>query len=255
MSSLLEEEKEKEQIKNIDLPESVNQNSYSVGQKFCAEFIGTFFLLFVGSGIGVFTNGDLVAVILSNGLVIAAMIYPFGRISGAHFNPSVTIPMFLRQKITIKELAYYLVAQFSGGLVGSLFVFLCNRGRLDNLGSTQIGDFLKEGGELDAWSYIGALLSETILTFGLVMVVFASTVKRNNFNNLTGLIISITLIMLIFTGFYLSGGSMNPVRSIPPAVYEAIIGGNTTAIKQIWIYIIGPIMGGILASLVSLYLN
>ena len=253
MSSLLEDSaEEKEQIKNIELPEPVNENSYSVGQKFFAEFIGTFFLLFVGSGIGVFTNGDLVAVILSNGLVIAAMIYPFGRISGAHFNPSVTIPMFLRKKITIKELAYYLVAQFSGGLVGSLFVFLCNRGRLDNLGSTQIGEFLKEGGELDAWSYIGALLSETILTFGLVMVVFASTVKRNNFNNLTGLIVGATLIMLVATGCRLSGGSLNPARSLAPAVYEAI-NGKTDALKQLWIYFLGPIIGGILAGFASLY--
>ena len=84
------------------------------------------------------------------------------------------------------------------------------------------------------------------------MVVFGSTVKRNNFKNLTGLIIGITLTMLIFTGFNLSGASMNPVRSIPPAVYEAI-SGDTTAIKQIWIYIFGPITGGILASFVSLY--
>lgn len=263
MSSLMEDsmdDKEKVEIKGIDSLPSMKTNHYSIGQKFISEFIGCIFLLFIGSGIGVYTNGDIVPVVLANGFVVGALIYVFGRISGAHFNPSVSIPMYLSGNITLLELGYYTIAQLSGGFVGSLFVALCNKGNFKRLSSTQIGDYLKKYNDknekiIDVWSYISALLCEFLITFGLVTVVFASTVKKNNFNNLTGLIISITLIMLIFTGFYLSGGSMNPVRSIPPAVYEAIIGGNTTAIKQIWIYIIGPIMGGILASLVSLYLN
>ena len=235
----------------------IEENHYSIGQKFFSEFIGGIFLLFIGSGIGVYTNGDIVPVVLANGFVISSLIYIFGRISGAQFNPSVSIPMFLREKLTFKELIYYLIAQFSGGFVGSLLVALCNKGKFNRLSSTKIGDYLikyddEKNEIIDVWSYISALLCEFILTFCLVMVVFASTVKRNNFNNLTGLIIGITLIMLIFTGFHLSGASMNPVRSLPPAVYEAIIGGNTTAIKQIWIYIIGPICGGILASYISL---
>ena len=257
MSSLLEDSEEKKgkvEIENIDLLKEVNENNYSILQKFFAEFIGALFLLFVGSGIGVFTNGDIVPVVLSNGLVIGAMIYVFGRISGAHFNPSVSIPMCLRKKITVNELMYYLLAQLTGGFAGSLLVALCNRGKFENLSSTKVGDFLKnKENELDGWSYFSTFLCETVLTFCLVLVVFASTVKRNNFNNLTGLVVGITLIMLIFIGFHLSGGSINPVRSIPPAVYEAVIGKNYVAIKQIWIYIFGPIIGGILASYVSLY--
>lgn len=261
MSSLMEdsaEDKEKVEIKNIDSLLSLKDGNYSLGQKFFSEFIGCIFLLFIGSGIGVYTRGDIVPVVLANGFVVGALIYIFGRISGAHFNPSVSIPMYLNGKITLTELCYYLVAQLSGGFVGSLLVALCNKGKFDRLSSTKIGDYLikyddPNKSKIDIWSYISALLCEFILTFGLVMVVFASTVKKNNFNNLTGLIIGMTLIMLIFTGFSLSGGSMNPVRSIPPAVYEAIIGGDSTAIKQIWIYIIGPISGGIVASFVSLY--
>ena len=261
MSSLLEDtadDQEKVEIKNLESIKNIQDNNYTVKQKFLSEFIGCIFLLFIGSGIGVYTHGDIVPVVLANGFVVGALIYIFGRISGAHFNPSVSIPMYLMGKITLIELVYYTIAQFSGGFVGSLLVALCNKGKFDRLSSTQIGSYLiqyddKNATEIDLWSYISALLCEFILTFGLVMVVFASTVKKNNFNNLTGLIIAVTLTMLIFTGFYLSGGSMNPVRSIPPAVYEAIIGGNSTALKQIWIYIIGPISGGILASLVSLY--
>ena len=266
MSSLLkdsEEDKDKVEIKNMDNLEGLNQeNNYSVGQKFCAEFIGCIFLLFIQSGIGVYTKGDIVSVVLANGFVITSLIYIFGRISGAHFNPSVTIPMYLRKKITFSELIYYIIAQLSGGFVGSIFVALCNKGKFDRLSSTKIGTFLTKKCDnenkkcvenIDAGCYISALLCEITLTFGLVMVVFASTVKRNNFNNLTGLIIGVTLIMLIFTGFYISGASMNPVRSIPPAIYEAVIAGKTEAIKQLWIYIIGPITGGILASYVSIY--
>ena len=265
MSSLMEDsdDKDRVEIKDIDSLDALKNKDYSIGQKFLSEFIGCFFLLFIGSGIGVYTKGDIVPVVLANGFVVGALIYIFGRISGAHFNPSVSIPMYLAGKITFFELFYYTIAQLSGGFLGSLFVALCNKGNFDKLSSTQIGDYLikydkpeetKEV-DIDFWSYESAFLCEMILTFLLVMVVFASTVKKNNFNNLTGLIIGVTLIMLIFTGFYLSGGSMNPVRSIPPAVYEAVIGGKTKAIKQIWIYIIGPITGGVLASIVSIYFS
>ena len=254
------DEKEKVEIKNLDSMRNMQEtNNYTVKQKFLSEFIGCIFLLFIGSGIGVYTRGDIVPVVLANGFVVGALIYVFGRISGAQFNPSVSIPMYLMGKLSLYELVYYTIAQLSGGFVGSLFVALCNKGKFDRLSSTQIGNYLikyddENATSIDLWSYISALLSEFFLTFGLVTVVFASTVKSNNFNNLTGLVIGITLTMLIFTGFHLSGASMNPVRSIPPAVYEAILGGNSTALKQIWIYIIGPISGGILASLVSLYL-
>ena len=260
MISLLEdsEEKEKVEIKDIDSLPLKENITYSVGQKFFSEFIGCFSLLFVGSGIGVFTHGDIFPVVLANGFVVGALIFIFGRISGAHFNPSVSIPMFLNGRITKHELFYYTIAQLGGGFLGSLFVAICNRGNFDRLSSTQIGDYLikyddPNNDDIDLWCYVSATICEFILTFGLVMVVFASTEKKNNFKNLTGLIIGITLIMLIFTGFHLSGGSMNPVRSIPPAIFEAIFGGKSKAIKQLWIYIVGPISGGIIASFVSLY--
>ena len=267
MSSLMEdsEDKERVEIKDIDSLDNIKDNHYSMGQKFLSEFIGCFFLLFIGSGVGVYTQGQIVPVVLANGFVVGALIYIFGRISGAHFNPSVSIPMYLAGKITFFELFYYTLAQLAGGFLGSLFVALCNKGKFDKLSSTQIGDYLiyydknkeeetKEA-DIDFWSYMSAFLCEFFLTFLLVMVVFASTVKKNNFNNLTGLIIGVTLIMLIFTGFYLSGGSLNPVRSIPPAAYEAIFGDKPKAIKQIWIYIVGPISGGVLASIVSIYFS
>ena len=257
-----EESKENVEIKNVETLTNIihveNDNNYSKCQKFCCEFFGAFFLLFIGGGIGVFTRGQIVPVVLANGFVITSLIYIFGRISGAHFNPSVSIPMFLRGKITSDELLYYTVAQFSGGFAGTFYIALCNKGNFDRLSSTQIGNYLIKYDDenqqfIDTWSYMSAFFCELILTFGLVMVALGSTVKRNNFNNLTGIIMGLTLIMLIFVGFNLSGASMNPVRSIPPAILEAVFGGQTKAIKQVWIYILGPILGGLLATYISLF--
>lgn len=258
MSLINDENREKVEIKELDIGEFKEEKTYSKKQKFFAEFIGTLMLVFIGSGVGVYTNGDIVPVVFANGFVVTSLIYAFGRISGAQFNPSVTIPMFLQGKLNFGELIYYTIAQTTGGFCGSLFVAFCNKGKFNRLSSTKIGDYLinldkkEDHVDMDPWCYISALYCEFILTFGLVTVVFASTIKENNFNNLTGLVIGATLTMLIFTGFYVSGASMNPVRSLAPALLEAIFGGNTTAIEQIWIYIIGPISGGIVASYVSL---
>ena len=260
MSLINDENKEKVEIKEFDASEFKDEKTYSKKQKFLAEFIGTLMLVFIGSGVGVYTNGDIVPIVFANGFVVTSLIYAFGRISGAQFNPSVTIPMYLHSKLTFGELIYYTIAQTTGGFLGSLFVAFCNKGKFNRLSSTKIGDYLiyldkndKDGHyDLDTWCYISALYCEFILTFGLVTVVFASTIKENNFNNLTGLIIGATLIMLIFTGFHISGASLNPVRSLAPALLEAVFGGNSKAIEEIWIYIIGPISGGIVASYVSL---
>ena len=258
MSLINDENKEKVEIKEFDASEFKEEKKYSKKQKFLAEFIGTLMLVFIGSGVGVYTNGSIVPIVFANGFVVTSLIYAFGRISGAQFNPSVTIPMYLQNKLTFGELIYYTIAQTTGGLCGSLFVAFCNKGKFEKLSSTKIGEFITNpdnkdlADPMDPWCYISALYCEFILTFGLVTVVFASTIKENNFNNLTGLVIGATLIMLIFTGFHISGASLNPVRSLAPALLEAIFGGNNTAIEQIWIYIIGPIAGGIVASYVSL---
>ena len=108
---------------------------------------------------------------------------------------------------------------------------------------------LNDNNEIDAWCYISAFFCEVCITFILILVVLASTIEKNKYKNLTGLIIGFTLTMLIFTGFNISGASMNPARSLAPAFFEAVIGGNTTAIKQIWIYFFGPMAGSILGLL------
>ena len=241
----MEINKDEEVIKSLKEDNIILSKTIPPIHKFIAELIGTAFLVFVVTGVSIFSAGYI---IIYNGcfeaaFVLTSMIYIFGRISGAHFNPAVTIPMFLRKKITGIECCYYIIAQLIGAFTGSFFVGLCNKGDFKNLAGNVInGD--------EGWNYFSCFFIEIILTFGLVFVIFASTIKENNFGNLTGFIVGISLYFLGITGSHVSGGSLNPARSIAPAVIMAIM-GKTEPIKYLWLYIIAPIIGGILAG----YLN
>ena len=242
---------------NISNINNKNASEYSWKQKFFAEFIGGIFLLFIGSGVGVYTQGDLVPIALTNGMILGCLVYIFGPISGGHFNPSITVSEFLRKKLTLTELIYYIIAQIVGGFIGSALVALCNRGKFGMLASNQIAQYLitlkdKNNTKIDAWCYICALICEIVLTFFLIILfIFLTTSEHNKNNNVNGIIVGASLTMFIFTGFHISGGSLNLMRSLPPAVLEAIFGNNSTAIKQIWIYIVGPIVGSVIATYIA----
>lgn len=222
-------------------------------QKCIAEFLGTTFLVFVVTGIPLFANikkqldkdFDQSAYngAFEGALVLTTMIYIFGRISGGHFNPAVTLPMYLRSKISFGECIYYIIAQILGGFFGSILVVFCSQGNFANISpNTYI--------EYNSWSSISCFICEFILTFILVSVIFASTIKKNNFGNLTGFIIGTTLYFLGITGNNVSGASLNPARSIAPAILMRFI-GNYQPIKQLWLYILGPICGGVTAGYVA----
>ncbi len=237
-----------------------NGNVVSWRKKFFAEFIGGIFLLYIGSGVGVFTKGDLVPIALTNGMILGCLVYIFGPISGGHFNPSITISEFLRKRLTLTELIYYIIAQIVGGFIGSILVAVCNRGKFDRLASNQIAQYLItfndiNNTKIDAWCYICALLCEIILTYFLILLFISLTTSKHTRNsNVNGIIVGASLTMFIFTGFHISGGSLNLMRSLPPAALEAIFGHNNTAIKQIWIYIVGPVVGSVIATYTAPFL-
>ena len=237
-----------------------NGNEVSWRKKFFAEFIGGIFLLYIGSGVGVFTKGDLVPIALTNGMILGCLVYIFGPISGGHFNPSITISEFLRKRLTLTELIYYIIAQIVGGFIGSVLVAVCNRGKFDRLASNQIAQYLItfndiNNTKIDAWCYICALLCEIILTYFLILLFISLTTSKHTRNsNVNGIIVGASLTMFIFTGFHISGGSLNLMRSLPPAALEAIFGHNNTAIKQIWIYIVGPVVGSVIATYTAPFL-
>ncbi len=217
-------------------------------KKFICELIGTAVLCYLACGVAVMT-GSTVAIALAFGLVIVAMAYSIGNISGCHINPAVTIAKMVRKEMSVKEGLIYMCAQVVGAFVGSLLLALSVRS-FNNLGGNQIQPFLYSSeGSLDALSYIGAFVAEVVLTCIFVFVILAVTDKKHNLDKLAGIIIGATLTLVHLCGLGLTGTSVNPARSLAPAVLQAFA-GNTESLKQVWIWILAPLAGGILAAVV-----
>lgn len=202
--------------------------------KLVAEAIGTFVLVLFGTGTAVL-GGGIEGIAMAFGLSIIAMAYSIGTISGCHVNPAVSIAMFVNKRINATELVYYLVGQVIGGILGSLVLFTFLNLSTTNMGQNGFGD-LGAG---------GALLVEFILTFVFVLVIMVVTGRKGN-ANLAGLVIGFTLVLIHLLGIPLTGTSVNPARSLGPAVFA---GGE--ALSQLWVFIVAPILGGIVAAIVG----
>ena len=216
-------------------------------KKLICECLGTAVLCFLACGVAVW-SGNTVAIALAFGLVIVAMAYSIGNISGCHINPAVTIAMMVRKEISVKEGLLYMCAQVVGAFVGSLLLALCVRG-FGNLGGNAIQPMLYSNGQLDALSYIAAFVVEVILTFVFVFVIIAITDKKHDNTKIAGLVIGLTLTLVHLVGLGFTGTSVNPARSLAPAVLQAFA-GNTTSLTQVWIWILAPLAGGVLAAVI-----
>ncbi|HFJ9441859.1 MULTISPECIES: aquaporin [Bacillus] len=213
--------------------------------KAIAECIGTFVLVLFGTGTAVIGGGvegiGVLGIAMAFGLSIVAMAYSIGTISGCHVNPAVSIAMFINKRMTAKELAYYIVAQILGALLGTvtLVTILKSSGMtLSNLGQNSFGDL----------GASGSLIVEFVLTFIFILVIIAVTGKKG-ITNLAGIVIGLTLVLVHLLGISLTGTSVNPARSFAPALFA---GGE--AISQLWVFIVAPILGGIAAAMVGKYL-
>ena len=204
-------------------------------KKYAAEFIGTFALVFCGTGAVIVNQQSggslgLIGISLAFGIIISAMIYVFGNISGAHINPSVTIALAIGKATTKKDAVFYILSQILGALFASgLLKFLFSEN--ETLGATI------PSGEL-----MQSFIIEFILTFFLMLTILGVTSKKENANR-AGLLIGLMVTGIILVAGPISGGSFNPARSIAPA----IVSGDFTAL---WIYIIAPTLGTILAMLI-----
>lgn len=223
-------------------------NYYVQDNNQLAEFIGTAVLVIVGCGVAVATgcvgNDGLAATALAFGLAIVAMAYSIGNISGCHINPAVSFAMLISKKMTVKEFFAYVGSQIVGAIVGAALVGLFF-GRFTNLGGnaaqTALVDAYGDGGALGV-----ALVVEIVLTFIFVIAILGVTSKTDN-KAVTGIVIGLTLTLVHLLGIRLTGTSVNPARSIGPALLQ-MIGGDFTAISQIWISIVGPLCGAALAA-------
>lgn len=212
-------------------------------RKYIAEFIGTAVLVLFGTGIAVVSGGDLVATALAFGLSIVAMAYVIGNISGCHVNPAVSLAVLLSKKMTVKDFIGYVVAQILGGLFGSLILYAILR----SAGVTTLTAFGTNGfGVLNVW---GALLVEVVLTFVFVYTILGVTSDEKK-GAVAGIVIGLTLAFVHLLGINLTGTSVNPARSLAPALF---VGGE--ALKQVWVFIVAPLVGAALAALVYKVLN
>jgi len=212
-------------------------------KKYIAEFIGTFVLVFMGCGSAVFlgtgTAGGHLAVALAFGLSIVAMAYVIGNISGCHVNPAVSLAMLLRKKLSVTDFCGYVIAQIIGAIAAAgMLKVLLSFGLTDQTGG------LGSNGVANAGGPGGALLVEVILTFIFVFVIIGVTSDESK-SSVAGIVIGLTLTFVHIVGIPLTGTSVNPARSIGPALFA---GG--AALANIWVFILGPLVGAVLAVLV-----
>jgi aquaporin Z len=223
----------------------------SIPQQAIAEFIGTLALVFIGAGaasvivgLGGLNAGSLLAVAFAFGLVLAIMVSNLGHISGGHFNPAVTLAVWVTGKIESARAAVYIVVQLIGAVVGAGLLRLALPEALwkrTSLGATTVTHQLGSG---ITFSNGRAVLVEAMLTFFLVFTVFAMAVDdRGVFKSIAGLGIGLVLVFDIIVGGALTGASMNPARSFGPA----LMAGKWT---DFWVYVLGPVTGAIIAGAV-----
>ena len=209
-------------------------------RKYAAEFIGTFVLVFFGVGsavVGINVNGAL-GVALAFGLLLVALVYAIGPVSGCNINPAVTLGLLLVRRTSLAGAAGYWAAQILGGVLGGallkILVEWCKvTDRTGTLGSNSWGATINGG---------GAFLIEAVLTALLVLVVLLVT-GRLAAPGFAGLAIGVTLTAIHFVGIPLTGTGVNPARSIGSALFS----GSGHALSQLWLFIIAPLVGAVLA--------
>ncbi|MCD7892604.1 MAG: aquaporin [Erysipelotrichaceae bacterium] len=217
-------------------------------KKYVAEVIGTFVLVTFGCGTAIAVgcsseNGSgYLLTALAFGLVIVAMAYSIGNISGCHVNPAVSLAMLIRGQLSVTDFIGYIISQCIGSTLGCIvlgvvFGFDCG------FGANQIQAGWTNGTE------VGALIVEIILTFVFVLAIIGVTSKVEN-SAVSGLVIGLSLTLVHILGIALTGTSVNPARSLMPALFA---GG--VALSQVWIFIVGPLVGGALAAVVYSFLE
>lgn len=216
-------------------------------KKYTAEFIGTFVLVFFSCGAAAISGGidgklGIFGIAMIFGLSIVAMAYAIGHISGCHINPAVSLAMLINGKLNIGDFIGYLIAQFAGGIAAAalLKAVIGMSGKLDvsvtGLGADGYGPLSYVGLNLS-----GAVIVEIILTFVFVLTILGVT-SSDKTTPFAGIVIGLTLTFVHILGIPLTGTSVNPARSLGPAIFT---GGD--ALRQVWVFLAAPLAGAVLA--------
>lgn len=214
-------------------------------KKYLAELVGTFVLTFLGCGAAVSLNcgvdtASVVGTALAFGLTVVAMAYTIGGISGCHINPAITLGVLCSGRMSVKDAVGYWVGQFIGGILAAAVLHAITTATSGSiLGTTTGANACADGVPLGA-----GFLVEAVLTTLFVLVVLGATAKTNGAtNNFAGLAIGLSLTLIHLVGIHYTGTSVNPARSLGPALFQ---GG--AALSQLWIFIVAPLVGGALAA-------
>ncbi|WP_027431576.1 MIP/aquaporin family protein [Lachnospira multipara] len=220
-------------------------------KKFIAELIGTCVLVTLGCGTAMLVGcnavmgGGYILTALAFGLSIVAMAYSIGNISGCHVNPAVSFAFLIKGDLSIKDFCSYVCAQILGALAGAgILAFIFNTGKLVDM----TGGYGSNGVSGVGDNYATAIIVEIVLTYIFVMAILGVTSKKAKHGNVAGLVIGLTLTLVHILGIGLTGTSVNPARSLGPAIVAAI-DGNSDPIKCVWVFIVAPLIGAALAAL------
>ncbi|NDW08144.1 MIP family channel protein [Dysgonomonas sp. 520] len=211
-------------------------------KKYLAELVGTMVLVLMGCGAAVFAGANqpfdsvgTLGVAFAFGLAVLAMVYTIGKISGCHINPAITLGLLLSKKISGKDAGMYMIFQVIGAILGSAILYVLAK----DSGSTTT--LTGANGYTDV---LPAFVAETVFTFIFVLVILGVTSKGAN-NAFAGVAIGLALVLVHIVCIPITGTSVNPARSIGPALFEGM-----DAIKQLWLFIVAPFVGAALSAVV-----
>jgi aquaporin NIP len=217
-----------------------NRRYQAMTKRLLSEFIGTYFLVFAGTGAIMIDNQtrslSLIGIAFTFGLVVMAMIYTFGHISGAHFNPAVTSALWFHGSLSAREAISYIMTQVTAALLASTTLLLLF-GNVSQLGTT-----------LPRNSWQQSFVLEFILTFILMLVIFGSAVHGKAAKSFAGLAIGATVGLEVLIAGPISGASMNPARSIGPALISGTV-------NNLWVYIVATLLGALASAIVYKFLQ
>ena len=222
-------------------------------RKYFAEFFGTCILVTVGCGTAMLVGCDAAAgsgyllTALAFGLAIVATAYSIGNVSGCHINPAVSLGVLLSGGMKLKDFCGYIVAQVLGATAGAgLLLGIFNLGAVKD----QTGAFGSNGLAGVNGSEWAGLLVEAVLTFIFVLAILGVTSKNEKHGSFAGLVIGLTLTLVHILGIGLTGTSVNPARSLGPAIMAALNTGDMGPLNVVWVFVVGPFVGAILAAIV-----
>lgn len=219
-------------------------------KKYLCEFLGTCVLVLFGCGVAVLSNANLVATALAFGLSIVGVAYTIGKVSGCHVNPAVTFAMWIDKRISTKDFIFYVIAQCLGAIAGSgLLVLILNSTTLGTVETLGLGANTFGTLANSEITMLGALIVEIILTFVFVLAVLGVS-RDEKKANVAPIVIGLALVLVHLLGINLTGTSVNPARSLAPAIF---MGGEY--LTQIWVFIVGPLVGAAFAALAIFFID